>query len=180
VTRPFFLCSQRLGFRHWRATDTAHAQSLWGDVEVTRLVGGPFDASGIDARLGREIAQQQTDGVQYWPIFLLEDHEFVGCCGLRPYPHGEGMYELGFHLRPQFWGLGLAMEAACAVIAHAFDTLSAASLFAGHHPDNAASAHLLERLGFRYDHHEFYAPTGLDHPSYVLHADAMNRPHPDS
>lgn len=155
--------------------DIAHAQSLWGDAEVTRLVGGPFTAADIEARLAREIAQQASDGVQYWPIFLLADDSFVGCCGLRPSSHGERVYELGFHLRPRFWGRGLAMEAARAVIDHAFDRLAATSLFAGHHPDNASSAHLLEKLGFRYDHHEFYPPTGLDHPSYLLHANAVNR-----
>jgi RimJ/RimL family protein N-acetyltransferase len=46
--------------------------------------------------------------------------------------------------------------------------LGAASLFAGHHPDNAASKHALERLGFRYTHHELYPPTGLEHPGYEL------------
>lgn len=68
---------------------------------------------------------------------------FVGCCGLRPYPHGERILELGFHLRPQLWGTGLAMEAARAVIDYGFDDLSAMGLFAGHHPDNEASARLL-------------------------------------
>jgi RimJ/RimL family protein N-acetyltransferase len=149
--------------------------SLWGDPDVTRLFGGPFPATEVEARLEREIAQQATDGVQYWPIFLLENGAFVGCCGLRPYPHGERVYELGFHLRLEFWGRGLAMEAARAVITHAFDDLAAASLFAGHHPDNAASARLLQKLGFRYDGDEFYPPTGRDHPSYVLLANAINR-----
>ena len=153
--------------------------SLWGDAEVTRLFGGPFPVQEIEARLAREIAQQADHGVQYWPIFLLDSGEFVGCCGLRPYPSAEPagtVYELGFHLRPQFWGRGLAMEAARAVIHHAFEALQATSLFAGHHPDNAASARLLEKLGFRYDHDDFYPPTGLIHPSYVLAADAMDRP----
>jgi RimJ/RimL family protein N-acetyltransferase len=183
VTPTFFLCSRRLGFRRWCATDTAHAQSLWGDAEVTRFFGGPFPTPEIEARLAREIAQQANHGVQYWPIFLLENQEFVGCCGLRPYPStdfAETVYELGFHLRTQFWGRGLAMEAARAVIDHAFDALSATSLFAGHHPDNAASARLLEKLGFRYDRHEFYAPTGREHPSYLLLADAVNRSNRDS
>lgn len=54
------------------------------------------------------------------------------------------------------------------MIAHAFGPLAAARLFAGHHPDNAASRHLLDRLGLRYTHGEPYPPTGLRHPFYVL------------
>ena len=167
----FFLKTRRLGLRHWSDADFPCASALWSDPDVTRLFGGPFSDEEIRARLSREIAQQETDGVQYWPIFLLDSGEFVGCCGLRSYPSGEPagtIYELGFHLRPQFWGRGLAIEAARAVIDHAFDTFSATGLFAGHHPDNAASARLLEKLGFRYDRHEYYAPTGREHPSYLL------------
>ena len=175
---PFFLYTPRLGFRHWSDLDRALAMGLWGDPEVTRLFGGPFSASDIEGRLTREINHQESLGVQYWPIFLLDSGEFVGCCGLRPYASAEPggtVYELGFHLRPEFWGRGLALEAAHAVVDHAFDTLSATSLFAGHHPDNAASARLLKKLGFRYDHDEFYPPTGLNHPSYVLLASAIDR-----
>ena len=95
-----FLRTQRLHFRHWSEADAALAMSLWGDPEVTRLFGGPFSASQVHERLAREIAQQATDGVQYWPIFLLEFEAFVGCCGLRPYPQGEHVFEIGFHLVP--------------------------------------------------------------------------------
>ena len=171
----FFLRTPRLRFRRWRATDSALAPTLWGDPEVTRLIGGPFSAEAIEARLAREIAQQDVHGVQYWPIFLLDGDTFIGCCGLRPCPlpslsrsADARVYELGFHLCSRCWGRGLAMEAAQAVVEHAFDAVKATRLFAGHHPDNASSARLLERLGFRYDRHELYPPTGLEHPSYVL------------
>jgi len=41
-------------------------------------------------------------------------------------------------------------------------------LFAGHHPENHASRRILSKLGFRLTHEEFYPPTGLLHPSYLL------------
>ena len=77
-------------------------------------------------------------------------------------------YEIGFHLRPQFWGKGYAVEAASAAIDYAFSVLHADALFAGHNPNNAASAKVLRKLGFRYIGDEFYEPTGLYHPSYEL------------
>jgi RimJ/RimL family protein N-acetyltransferase len=46
--------------------------------------------------------------------------------------------------------------------------LAASALFAGHHPANRSSRDLLLKLGFRYTHDEYYAPTGLQHPSYLL------------
>ncbi|HUV51221.1 MAG TPA: GNAT family protein, partial [Anaerolineae bacterium] len=48
-------------------------------------------------------------------------------------------------------------------------------LFAGHNPKNEASRHLLEKLGFRYSHDEYYAPTGLNHPSYMMTADEYDQ-----
>ncbi len=44
-------------------------------------------------------------------------------------------------------------------------------LMAGHHPKNASSQRVLEKLGFRYTHDELYPPTGLQHRSYLLTAD---------
>jgi [ribosomal protein S5]-alanine N-acetyltransferase len=166
-----FLHTQRLTFRPWTAADLDLALGLWGDPEVTRLVGGPFSEAQVQERLSREIANLAAHGVQYWPVFLRAGGAHVGCCGLRSYSPEPGVYELGYHLRRAYWGQGFAVEAARAVIAYAFDELNATALFAGHHPANEASRQVLVRLGFRYTHDEFYPPTGLKHPSYRLAAE---------
>jgi ribosomal-protein-alanine N-acetyltransferase len=152
----------RLTFRWWQKDDAPLARALWGDPKVVAKLGS-FDA---EARLGAELSLAREHGVQYWPIFLRDGGKHAGVCGLRP--KAPGVLELGFHLVPACWGKGLAVEAARAVIAHAFGVLKVERLFAGHHPENAASKRTLERLGFRYTHDEPYAATGLRHPSYEL------------
>ena len=97
----------------------------------------------------------------------------MGCAGLRPRP--DALLELGVHLCADAQGRGLATEAARAVIAFAFSVLGAPALFAGHHPANQASAHLLRKLGFVQTHTELYPPTGLLHPSYRLSAPNRDR-----
>lgn len=166
--RSYFLQTTRLGFSRWAPGDLPLAMALWGDPEVTRLIGGPFSREQVEGRLKNEIALQETHGVQYWPLFLLSDGQFVGCCGLRPYKPEDSVYELGFHLRPGHWGQGLAEEAARATIAFAFDVLRARGLFAGHHPENHASRRVLEKLGFYFTHEELYPPTGRMHRAYFL------------
>jgi ribosomal-protein-alanine N-acetyltransferase len=79
---------------------------------------------------------------------------------------------MGFYLLPSFWGQGFSTEAGRAVITYAFDTLGTFALFAGHHPENAASRKVLARLGFQFTHKQLYPPTGLDHESYLLHRSA--------
>jgi [ribosomal protein S5]-alanine N-acetyltransferase len=162
----YFLTSARLGFRTWQPEDRELAIGLWGDPGVTRFVFAKSPtAAEIEERLAREIAMQLEHGFQYWPIFLREDGAHVGCCGLRPYR--PSIPELGVHLRPEFWRRGLASEAARAVIEHAFTTIGATAIFAGHNPNNSSSRAMLLALGFRYTHDELYPPTGLEHPCYL-------------
>jgi ribosomal-protein-alanine N-acetyltransferase len=168
VPGSYFLTTPRLGFRQWTAADLPLAVSLWSDPEVTRLIGGPLSEEAVAQKLADEISSMNLHGVQYWPLFYLVAEEFAGCAGLRPYQPKEKIYELGFHLRPAFWRQGLAEEAGRAVIAYAFETIQARSLFAGHHPANAESRRVLEKLGFLFTHEEVYPPTGLKHPSYSL------------
>jgi [ribosomal protein S5]-alanine N-acetyltransferase len=164
----YFLRTPRLGFRNWSADDLPLALTLFGDPQVTRLTGGPYSADKVKARLDTEIANLVEFGFQYWPVFLLESDDFVGCCGLRPYELEKGIYELGYNLRPCHWGKGLAEEAARGIIALAFGRVQVRALFAGHHPENAASRCILQKLGFRYTHDELYPPTGAMEPVYLL------------
>ncbi len=168
----YFITTRRLGFRLWSEEDVALALGLWGDPAVTRLIDarGKLSEEQVRERLAQEIATQRQHGIQYWPIFLLENDTHVGCCGLRPHDEAKGILEIGFHIRSAHWGQGYATEAARAVMEFAFGTLHATALFAGHNPKNTVSRHVLERLGFGYTHDEFYPPTGLKHPSYLLRA----------
>ena len=160
--------SERLEFRRWRRGDDALAATLWGDADVMRFLGGAYDAQRIAARLESEVANEERYGVQYWPIFVRAMGDFAGCCGLKPHEPARGFFEIGFHLRRDYRGAGYAREAANAVIRFAFDDLRAAALFAGHHPDNEPSHHLLGTLGFVQIGTHFYPPTGLQHPWYLL------------
>ena len=161
--------TSRIGFRHWDEQDLPLAERLWGDPAVTRYIcaSGAFSSEEIAARLKLEIENQVQHGIQYWPIFEKGTGDLIGCCGFRP-TRSEGVAELGFHLRPAFWGKGLATEAANAAIRYGFDSLGLRALEAGHNPKNTASKHCLEKLGFVYVQDVYYAPTGLMHPTFRM------------
>lgn len=163
-----FLTSPRLLFRCWTPSDLPLALSLWSDPEVTRYLGGPMSPEAVQARLQTEINRQRSFGVQYWPIFLQVDGEFVGCAGLRPYHEEAGVFELGVHIGRRYWGEGLGEEAARAVIRYAFQDLGAAALTAGHNPENLNSKALIERLGMIFTHSEPWGRLGIVHLFYRL------------
>jgi RimJ/RimL family protein N-acetyltransferase len=165
----YFLRSPRLGFRCWRDTDLPLAINLWGDPTVTHYISARgYTLREVQIRLQLEIEAQRARGIQYWPIFLLATGEHVGCCGLRLREGQSDVPELGVHITSRHWRQGYAFEAASRVIEHAFADLGVRAIFAGHNPENVASQRLLMKLGFAHTHDEFYPPTGLEHPSYLL------------
>jgi len=166
--RDYFVETERIGFSLWTHKDYDLALLLWGDEIVTKYISnnGKFTDKEIYERLDTEIKNNESFCVQYWPIFEKVTGDFIGCCGLRPYRVEGNIYEIGFHLRAEYWGKGFASEAARAVIGYAFDKLNASELFAGHNPGNLDSKRILEKLGFKYIGDEYYEPTGLYHPSY--------------
>ena len=177
MNSDYFLISKRLGFRLWSPGDLELAMGLWGDFEVTKLFDGrgPLSEANVKERLHKEMASFAEHGVQYWPVFLLGSNEHIGCAGLRPYDLSRGIMEIGIHIRPGHWRKGYSTESARAVMEYAFTTLKVRGLFAGHNPRNHGSRKLLNQLGFTYTHDEFYKPTGLEHPSYLLTSEEYAR-----
>lgn len=168
--REFFMNTARLGFSVWSEKDISDALELWGNPEVTNFIvaNGKMSKEQIQQRLKKEIETYNNDNIQYWPIYFIETNQNIGCCGLRPYDSENKIFEIGVHLKEKYWGKGFAKEGCLAVIEYAFKTLKVNALFAGHNPKNVASAQLLKKLGFTYTHDEFYPPTGLYHPSYLM------------
>ncbi|MDC0358316.1 GNAT family N-acetyltransferase [Oligoflexia bacterium] len=169
----FFLESARLKWRKWTEEDADLASTLWSDPKVTQFFDARHSLSRREvlAKLDREISCQSKFGVQYWPMFFRETSKFVGAAGLRPYDLEKSVYEKGTHLIPSVWGKGLGTEAGLKVIEYAFEEVGAKALFVGHNPANTASVRMIEKQGFTYTHDQFYEPTGLNHPSYLLKAE---------
>lgn len=170
--------STRLLITTWKADDLPAAQKLWGDPEFMRYIDlrGGLNADQVAEKLQQEIERQEQFGIQYWKVILRQTEEIIGCCGLRPYDLPNRVYELGFHFMKQHWGRGYAQESVTAVIDYAFRVMQVPKLFAGHNPKNLASAAVLTKLGFHRVEDQFYAPTGLYHPSYELQAPTAQAP----
>lgn len=166
----YFLNTARLGFSVWSEKDLSEALELWGNPKVTKFItaDGRMSEEQVQQRLNKEIDTFNKLHIQYWPVYISETNQNIGCCGLRPYSPENNILEIGVHLKEQYWGRGFAQEACLAVIKYAFENLKVNALFAGHNPKNTSSARLLKKLGFKYTHDEFYAPTGLYHPSYLM------------
>ena len=131
-------------------------------------MGGAMSPEAAADRLSQEIDHQHRFGFQYWPMFSLETGAHAGCAGLQPFHSQRGVLMVGVHLARPFWSGRLGEEAARAVVAYAWEHTGAVALTAGHDPKNVHSQALVERLGFRYTHHEVWGPHKSLNPHYRL------------
>ncbi len=61
--------------------------------------------------------------------------------------------EVGYSFEPDHWGKGYAVEATEALVEYVFDGLGVTRVFGMLHPDNPASAMVLERVGMLFEGH---------------------------
>jgi RimJ/RimL family protein N-acetyltransferase len=151
--------SERLLFRSHEAADLEAFCAMEGDAEVRRYVGGaPRTREAAEQRF-RERAMRDVAGrLGMWAAVLKADGSYVGRCGLYPNLDGgakvAGEAVLGFYIAREFWGRGLATEAARAFVDFGFGELKLARIVGSVQVENAASIRVLDKLGFVIARHE--------------------------
>lgn len=141
-----------------------HAEGLHAmnaDPEVMRYVGGrPETLDDTRAMIARVRARWDASGFGWWTLLDRHTGLVVGAAGAHYLDHDPARpHEIGWRLRRERWGQGLATEAAHAVLRHVFETLDAPLACAVRHPDNRASERVMARLGMR--HAGFHGPDVL-------------------
>ena len=82
-------------------------------------------------------------------VVLRDSERLIGSCGIRKDQTGDREAELGYEIAPDFWGRGLATEAAKAMAAWGFRELDLHRIFGMCLAENAASARVLEKVDMR-------------------------------
>ncbi len=83
-------------------------------------------------------------------IILKDTGEFIGWCGLDHLDTTKLDPALFYLLKANYWGKGLATEAARALLAYAFGPMNLTSLHGGAAPENIASKRVMEKIGMQY------------------------------
>ena len=135
LNEPSFL--RNIGDRGVRSLEDAHAYLLKGPV-------ASYAANGF----GLYRMQAKSNGVT------------VGTCGLVKRATLEDA-DLGYALLPEFCGMGYAIEAAAAVLAHGHGVLGLPRILAITNPDNTASIRVLEKLDFRFENMVQWPPDNI-------------------
>ena len=140
------LQTQRLILRPQALADAPGLFAILSDPEAMRFWNRPaITRLAVVEELMREQQVAMDQGLcRYWT--LHSNGHAIGSIDLSLIQ--EASAELGFMLRSDHWGQGLASEAVKAVVAHAFDALALTRLAAVAQSANRAAARVLEKNGF--------------------------------
>ena len=145
----------RLRFREMTAGDLDDMADLLGDPDVMRFYPAPKTRDEAANWIRWNQDNYATHGYGLW---IVETHaaEFVGDCGLTwQLVNGVRKLEVGYHVRAELQGHGLATEAAAACRDFARQHTDARELVAIIHPDNHASQRVATKIGM--------SPVASDH-----------------
>jgi len=138
----------RFLLREFTPEDADALALVISDPETMRFYPAPYDRAGVEQWIERNRQRYQHDGVGLWAMELTKDKILIGDCGIiRQQVENEFLYEIGYHLRRDHWGQGLATEAAIACRDWAFAHLKAGRLISLIRPENLPSRRVAERNG---------------------------------
>jgi len=144
------LTTDRLRLRPVADADADALFAMHSDAHVLRYWDSPpwTDRARADrfVAVSRKLEEEGT-GARV-AIVRASDGAFVGWCGLFEWNPNFRSATLGYCLDEQMWGHGYATEAAHALLGWAFDTLPLNRVQSEADTRNAASARVLEKLGF--------------------------------
>lgn len=140
------LTTARLVLRQLRDDDAAALFPVLSDPEVmTWWSSGPhISPAETEAYVKGNAAEGQ--GYLCWAITAGDDAALGWVILIDGKPD---VKEIGYILRRDRWGSGIAREAVTRVIDHGFGEMGLRRIFADTDPENPGSIGLLERLGFQ-------------------------------
>ena len=149
---PTALRTPRLVLRPMRADDAGPLLALFGDPGFMAAFDDaqPFGVSEMRGWVERNLVHVRQHGFGLWTIVEAAGGEVIGDCGFEMIRFdGTTLPELGYDLRRDRWGHGLATEAASAALDHGHAVLGFARIVSLVRNGNRRSSRVAERIGMR-------------------------------
>jgi len=160
VTDPIEFQTTRLLLRQWKPGDRVPFAAMNADPRVMQHFPALLSRAESDAMADRCQALIEERGWGFWAVELKASGTFIGFVGLHtpaaalPF---SPCVEIGWRLAADYWGQGLASEAARAALEVGFGRLDLSEILSFTAVENRRSRAVMERLGMR-ESEEFEHP----------------------
>ena len=139
----------RCFLRTWNASDAQDALKIWGNSEVMKYVGKPFENLDVARKaLQNAITAQEKYGVCLWVVVEKANQTTIGACGFHRFE--DEVLEIAYHFIPEVWGKGFASETVRGCIEYAFTKLNIVKIVGFTDVENVGSQKILEKNGFEF------------------------------
>jgi RimJ/RimL family protein N-acetyltransferase len=138
----------RLILRELSPDDADALSAVLCNPETMRFYPAPFDRSGVEEWIARNVHRYAQEGHGLWAMVLKAKSEVIGDCGLTVQRVDDtDEIEIGYHVRRDLCGQGLATEAARACCHFGFGRLPVERLISLIRPENLPSRRVAEKNG---------------------------------
>ncbi len=151
------LDTERLVLRGWRETDRAAFHAMNSDPQVMATIGPAMTRAQSDAFMNRITHHFDEHGFGVWCVEF--DGEPVGYTGFMVPWFRDGV-EIGWRIRSEFWGKGIAPEAARECLRHGFEELGFDEIISFTAATNSSSRRVMDKIALTRD-----PDADFDHPS---------------
>ncbi|MGN1096082.1 MAG: GNAT family N-acetyltransferase, partial [Eubacteriales bacterium] len=86
-----------------------------------------------------------------WAITLSGEGRMIGTCGFSSFDAANNAAEIGYVLNPDFWGRGIASEAALRIISFGFGAMGLHRIYVRIMEGNTGSERVAQKCGMRHE-----------------------------
>lgn len=143
--------TSRLWLRPLAKSDLDDLAGIYSDPQVMRhrLTSQPASRWQTQEMLASYLRHYEQHGFGRWATIYKANQRLIGHCGLE-YLASLDEVEINYLLRKEYWGQGLATEAAIMLLRYGFATLQLERLVALAKPKNFASQRVMKKIGMQY------------------------------
>lgn len=159
-----WLETSRLILRNFQPEDEPVLAAILANSQVMQFSPtGVLTTSQTQEKIASFISSYEQFGFGKWAVVFQKNERLIGYCGMaieRIDQRDE--VEIGFRLLPEFWGCGLATEAARATVDYGCKQLKLHYILGIVERENRASVRVLEKLGMNYVGNTIFYGTAMD------------------
>ena len=148
--------TRRLVLQPFTATDVDGLHARRNDPEVAKWQNWtlPYPFEKAQDLVESVVPMEGPANDEWWmcAIALADTGEAIGDLAIN-LTWNSRCSEIGYTLAREHWGSGYAVEAGEAIVEYLFETVGVTRITGMLHPENFASAMVLERLGFIFEGH---------------------------